>query len=68
MGKQSHILPEGPRLTILRNMEIGDEVRFPLEERATIRTYCCEFGLQWKKKFETKTDRLTRQVIVKRVL
>lgn len=68
MEKQSHILPEGPRLTILRNMEIGEEVRFPLEERATIRTYCCEFGLQWKKKFETKTDRLTRQVIVKRVL
>ena len=55
------------KLQILRRLEIGQRAIFPVEERATIHTYCSEFGLAWKRKFTTETDRTTRSVVVTRV-
>lgn len=54
-------------LSQLRNMAVGQVLVFPLESRATIRTYCCEYGLEWRRKFESKTDRISRTVSVTRI-
>lgn len=53
-------------LKALRSLEIGHKLVIPIEQRATIRTYCCQFGLEWKRKFVTKTEREIRAVIVTR--
>ena len=55
------------KLQILRRLEIGQRAIFSVEERSTIRTYCSEFGLAWKRKFRTETDRTTRSVVVTRI-
>ena len=55
------------KLQILRRLEIGQRAIFPVEERATRRTYGSEFGLAWTRKFTTETDRTTRSVVVTRV-
>lgn len=54
-------------LKSLRKMEVGQVLVFPIENRATIRTYCCEYGLEWKREYKSKTDRTSRTVSVTRI-
>ena len=51
----------------MRDMGIGESVAFPIESRSSIRTYCCEYGFEWKRKFKSKTDRTSRSIIVTRL-
>lgn len=50
----------------IRYMEIGEEKSFPIKSLGTIRSYCSQLGLTDQKKYSTRTDRTTREVIVKR--
>lgn len=64
--EQNFIIPNEKEamLKTLRNMNVGDTAVFPLESRPTIRTYCCEFGLEWRRKYKSRTDRVSRTVMV----
>ncbi|MBD5184663.1 MAG: hypothetical protein HDS97_07215 [Bacteroidales bacterium] len=46
-----------PILTALRKMEIGESLPYPVERTSYLRSACVSFGLEWGKKFKTKTNR-----------
>lgn len=58
---------ESQVLPVLREMAIGESVMYPLERRSYLSSACVRFGLEWEKKFETKTDSKNRTVTVTRV-
>ena len=55
-------------LSILRNLEIDQEVSFHISKTSNIRSMCSTFGLQWGKRFVTKTSRENSTITVKRTL
>ena len=56
-----------PVLAQLREMEVGDELIFPVEKRSSVKTTMSTFALQWNKIFSGRTDRENRKFIVTRV-
>ncbi|MGN1210344.1 MAG: hypothetical protein ACI4TM_01560 [Candidatus Cryptobacteroides sp.] len=50
----------------LREMKVGDVIRFPLDKVTSIRSACSAYSLEWDKGFETLSDRETRTVSVTR--
>lgn len=51
-----------PILTALRELEVGESVTYPAERTSYLRSVCVSFGLEWGKKFTTKTNREERTV------
>lgn len=49
------------------DLEVGEEIAFPMTELQTIRTECYRSGLQYGKEFTTKTNREARTVTVTRI-
>lgn len=64
--KLKAVLPDETKISVLQSLEVGEWVVYPIEARATLRTYCSEYGLLWRRKFITKTNRTNRTVIVVR--
>jgi hypothetical protein len=60
-NQQETVLPK------LREMKIGDSVIFPVSRMSYIRSACTSFGMQWDKKFSTRTDRQLKSIKVTRV-
>lgn len=58
MGKTT----DKPILTALRELEIGESVTYPADRTSYLRSACVSFGLEWGKKFTTKTNREERTV------
>lgn len=56
-----------PVLATLRDMELGDAATFPIERTSYLRSLCATFGVEWNRKFSTKTDRIERTITVTRV-
>ena len=50
----------------LRDMEVHDELEFPIERAASVKACCSAFGLQWNKKFKTEVKRKERILKVTR--
>ena len=38
---------------LLREMEVGEKLSFPLPKMGSIKTMCAQYGLQWDKIFST---------------
>lgn len=38
---------------LLREMEVGQKLSFPLRKLGSIKTMCTQYGLQWDKVFRT---------------
>ncbi len=60
-------IKEKPKLTILREMEVGEVRQFPAEEMNSIKSMCSAFGFQWGKRFATTTNREERTISVTRI-
>lgn len=58
---------EKPVLAQLRDMEIGDELVFPIERRSSVKSTMSTFAVQWMKKFTGRSDTENRLFIVTRV-
>ena len=52
---------------ILSPMEVGDVYEFPAEVSMTVRSMASMLGFKWGRRFNTRTDRERRKIIVKRV-
>ena len=51
----------------IREMEVGQKLRLPLDRLAVVRTYASEIGLVMNRRYKTFADRETRSVIITRV-
>lgn len=54
-------------LAKIRNMQIGDEVVFPISKTSNVRSMCSNFGLQWGTRYTTRTSREDSTIIVTRI-
>ena len=50
----------------LKEMEVGEEVCFPLMQMKTVRVLASELGAIMERKYQTKADREARVIIVTR--
>ncbi|MEG2157545.1 MAG: hypothetical protein RRY07_07145 [Bacteroidaceae bacterium] len=51
---------------LLRDLEVGDELTFPVERLRTIKVSCSQQGLIWDRVFTTSTNREDRTIKVSR--
>lgn len=51
----------------IAELEVGQEIEFPVEKLRTVRTTCCDLGLIHNRRYTTTADRGSRVVIVKRL-
>lgn len=51
----------------IREMEVGQKLRLPMDRLAVARTYASEIGLVMNRRYKTFADRDTRSVIITRV-
>lgn len=54
--------------SVLRVMEVGDTVVYPLEKTNTVKALACTLGAIEKKVYSTTMDRVARTITVKRTL
>ena len=50
----------------IREMEVGQELVFPIERLEVIRVYACSVGLAMGRTYKTRTDRESRTITVVR--
>ena len=50
----------------IRQMEIGDEISFPIERLEVVRVYACSVGLVMGRNYKTRTDRENMTITVVR--
>lgn len=50
----------------IREMEVGQELVFPIERLEVIRVYACSVGLTMGRTYKTRTDRESRTITVVR--
>lgn len=50
----------------LKEMEIGDQIAFPLDKYSSIKSATSAYGLEWNRKYSTSSDRESRTVTVTR--
>jgi hemerythrin superfamily protein len=50
----------------LMNMEVGDEVIFPIEKMKSVRVQASELGAIMDRIYETRSDRINRTISVSR--
>lgn len=55
------------RVAALKSLEVGDTIVYPIEEFNSVKATCSMYGLAWKRKFKTQTDRATRTITVMRI-
>lgn len=53
---------------ILSQMEIGDKAEFPIIKMKSVRAQASELGAILNRKYETRSDREKRIIIVKRLV
>jgi len=58
---------EKPVLAQLREMEIDQELTFPLEKRSSIQSTMSKFAVEWNKVFKGSSDKESRLFHVKRI-
>lgn len=56
-----------PMLQQLRELDIDQELEFPIERASSVKSCCSAFGLEWNKKFKTEVKRKERVLKVKRI-
>jgi hypothetical protein len=54
------------RRGMILDLDVGESIDFPMSDLQTIRTECSRSGLQYDRKFSTKTNRESRTVTVTR--
>lgn len=52
---------------ILRTMQVGEQVTYPISRTSTVRTAAAIIALELDKEFKTSTNRDTREVTVTRL-
>lgn len=50
----------------LTRMEVGDNAAFPIEQMKTVRSQASELGVIHNRRYQTKTSRTDRTIIVTR--
>ena len=56
----------GPR-PMIRAMEVGDTLLFPIEKLPTVKTTCSDLGCILNRRYSTTTDRESRTIEVTRI-
>ena len=56
-----------PILTVLRELEIGESVTYPVERTSYLRSVSVSRGLEWGRKYKTSTNREKQTITVTRV-
>ena len=67
MSETTKNQPEKSLLGQLSNLEVGEELTVPVSRSSYLRSICVNFGLQWDKKFTTRTNREQRTITATRV-
>lgn len=49
-------------LSELREMEVNDKLTYPIERLSYVRSACVTFGLEWGRKYVTRSNRAERTV------
>lgn len=65
--KEKEIQPRRPTRRILRELSVGDVVKFPQEKAQSIRSCCSEMKISYNMSFRTKRIPEERMVQVSRV-
>lgn len=53
-------------LSSLRELETGESLTFPASRASYVSSACVRFGLEWGRKFTTRTSRADRTITVTR--
>lgn len=56
-----------PMLQQLRELDVDEEIVFPIERASSVKSCCSAFGLEWNKVFKTRQNRAERTLTVKRI-
>jgi hypothetical protein len=67
MSETSKNQPKKSLLGQLSNLEVGEELTVPVSRASYLKSICVSFGLQWDKKFTTRTNREQRTITATRI-